>query len=516
MLKGIVLYCDGGNHGKNPGMIGYGIHGYTYQTCQDIVNYNDEYKYTQIGYVKLGEKETDEDIHDVSVMKKTDDKYQNVINGSMKVRVEPVKIFNKYSKVGIHDSNIGAELRAFRDSLDIIKKETTDEDIAVAHVYSDCKNVVSGFNDYLPQWSTNGFRKKDGNKVQYEDIWQDIHDQLSYIKSKDTEVKLHWIKGHDGHPGNEQADYLATIAASIGRKIGLGVIEDDSIQDYDLSQVDSKASIHPFLMTERFYFNPSRIEHHLKKIKNGKPVQYYLGELGSKVEDTFVGKEISDAALAVCSLQQSDVVLDRIMLEQARYLEDNDANTDCIVAGMLDHIAKSKVYPDLLANKDVLLKSPGYTRAEIKSLYGDQITLILDPPFLAMRTLSSFTLLEEMANYYLQDKFPGEIVDITELLYEESNKGKVQFKKAIGTDVKSIKAKINIGEIEKTVTLTFGIDLLERNVYKKLEKDIDKVVLLNWSEEDSLFMNYAVMTILKNHDWCIYQATYSSTYYKKR
>ena len=142
--------------------------------------------------------------------------------------------------------------------------------------------------------------------------------------------------------------------------------------------------------------------------------------------------------------------------------------------------------------------------------------MILDPPFLAMRTLSSFTLLEEMANYYLQDKFPGEIVDITDLLYEESNKGKVQFKKAIGTDVKSIKAKINIGEIEKTVTLTFGIDLLERNVYKKLEKDIDKVVLLNWSEEDSLFMNYAVMTVLKNHDWCIYQATYSSTYYKKR
>lgn len=74
-------------------------------------------------------------------------------------------------------------------------------------LYTDSKYVKDGIEQWLANWKARGWKTADKKPVKNIDLWMELENQLSK-----HEVKLHWIKGHAGHPENERADELARFA----------------------------------------------------------------------------------------------------------------------------------------------------------------------------------------------------------------------------------------------------------------------------------------------------------------
>lgn len=71
-------------------------------------------------------------------------------------------------------------------------------------VWTDSSYVQKGITEWISGWKKRQWRKADGKAVQNADLWQALDQQ-----SQRHQVSWHWVRGHNGHPGNEAADQLA-------------------------------------------------------------------------------------------------------------------------------------------------------------------------------------------------------------------------------------------------------------------------------------------------------------------
>ena len=71
-------------------------------------------------------------------------------------------------------------------------------------LYTDSTYVKDGITKWIHNWKRNGWRNAAKKPVKNADLWQTL-DELA----QDQDVTWHWVKGHDGDPGNERADQLA-------------------------------------------------------------------------------------------------------------------------------------------------------------------------------------------------------------------------------------------------------------------------------------------------------------------
>lgn len=72
---------------------------------------------------------------------------------------------------------------------------------------TDSQYVRQGITQWIHRWKSNGWRTSSKQPVKNMDLWQQL-DELT----KQHDVHWHWIKGHSGHPENEQVDQLANQA----------------------------------------------------------------------------------------------------------------------------------------------------------------------------------------------------------------------------------------------------------------------------------------------------------------
>mgnify|MGYP001763921936 CR=1 FL=1 len=72
---------------------------------------------------------------------------------------------------------------------------------------TDSKYVQQGITEWIAKWKQNGWRTSDKKAVKNQDLWEMLDEELGRHK-----VEFHWVKGHAGHPENEQADALAREA----------------------------------------------------------------------------------------------------------------------------------------------------------------------------------------------------------------------------------------------------------------------------------------------------------------
>ena len=73
-----------------------------------------------------------------------------------------------------------------------------------AILYSDSKYLVNGITLWMDGWARNSWRKKDKKPVMNDDLWREIHKLM-----QDISVEYRHVKGHSGHPENEECDLLA-------------------------------------------------------------------------------------------------------------------------------------------------------------------------------------------------------------------------------------------------------------------------------------------------------------------
>ncbi len=73
-------------------------------------------------------------------------------------------------------------------------------------LHTDSKYVMDGIRSWLPNWKKRGWKTAAKKPVKNKDLWQALDKAASR-----HDIRWVWVKGHDGNPGNEEADALANL-----------------------------------------------------------------------------------------------------------------------------------------------------------------------------------------------------------------------------------------------------------------------------------------------------------------
>ena len=73
-------------------------------------------------------------------------------------------------------------------------------------LHVDSQYVLKGMTEWLVGWKAKGWKTAAKQPVKNVDLWQRL-DHL--VSSAGHKIEWRWVRGHDGDPGNEQADVLA-------------------------------------------------------------------------------------------------------------------------------------------------------------------------------------------------------------------------------------------------------------------------------------------------------------------
>jgi ribonuclease HI len=73
---------------------------------------------------------------------------------------------------------------------------------------SDSKYIVDGMNSWVASWIARGWKRK-GGAIENLELWKE-----AVAAASRHEVQWRWVRGHNGQPQNEYADFLANRAAA--------------------------------------------------------------------------------------------------------------------------------------------------------------------------------------------------------------------------------------------------------------------------------------------------------------
>ena len=95
-------------------------------------------------------------------------------------------------------TNNRMELTAAIEALNALKGASS----VVLH--TDSKYVMGGIREWMPNWKKRGWKTSNKKPVKNKDLWQALDEAVTR-----HDIQWKWVKGHDGNPGNEEADELA-------------------------------------------------------------------------------------------------------------------------------------------------------------------------------------------------------------------------------------------------------------------------------------------------------------------
>ena len=101
-------------------------------------------------------------------------------------------------------TNNQMEMQAAIEALKYLKEENQPIDL-----YTDSNYLRQGITEWIFNWKKNNWRTASKKPVANKDLWIEISELSSVM-----DVNWHWVKGHDGDPGNERADYLANLGVN--------------------------------------------------------------------------------------------------------------------------------------------------------------------------------------------------------------------------------------------------------------------------------------------------------------
>ena len=101
-------------------------------------------------------------------------------------------------------TNIQMEMQAAIEALRYLRKKNQPIDL-----YTDSNYLRQGITEWIFNWKKNNWRTASKKPVANKDLWIEISELSSAM-----DVNWYWVKGHDGDPGNERADYLANLGVN--------------------------------------------------------------------------------------------------------------------------------------------------------------------------------------------------------------------------------------------------------------------------------------------------------------
>lgn len=101
-------------------------------------------------------------------------------------------------------TNNRMELTAVIEALRALKRPSRVE------LYTDSQYVQKGITEWLPNWKRRGWKTSSGTPVKNRDLWEMVDELVAH-----HQVQWHWVRGHAGHAGNEEADRLANLGVQM-------------------------------------------------------------------------------------------------------------------------------------------------------------------------------------------------------------------------------------------------------------------------------------------------------------
>jgi len=77
-------------------------------------------------------------------------------------------------------------------------------------ITSDSQYLLKGIEEWLPNWKKNGWKGSNKKIIKNLELWQLINKFLIRLEQLNIKINLEWVKGHNGHPMNEECDRLCT------------------------------------------------------------------------------------------------------------------------------------------------------------------------------------------------------------------------------------------------------------------------------------------------------------------
>jgi ribonuclease HI len=116
--------------------------------------------------------------------------------GSWAATLECNGQLKEISGVELDTTNNRMELQGAIQALKALNKP------CIVDLYTDSQYVQKGITEWISGW-----KSKNWKNVKNIDLWQEL-DTLT----TPHQIKWHWVRGHNGHAGNERVDELANLA----------------------------------------------------------------------------------------------------------------------------------------------------------------------------------------------------------------------------------------------------------------------------------------------------------------
>ena len=111
-------------------------------------------------------------------------------------------------KTGDHEKEIcGGELNTTNNRMELMAVIEALGSLTRACdvvVHTDSQYVQKGISEWIHGWKKRGWKTAAREPVKNADLWQALDAAQARHK-----VEWRWVRGHNGHPGNERADLLA-------------------------------------------------------------------------------------------------------------------------------------------------------------------------------------------------------------------------------------------------------------------------------------------------------------------
>lgn len=101
----------------------------------------------------------------------------------------------------------GGELDTTNNRMEIMAAIQALESLtkpASIEIVTDSQYVMKGITEWLPNWIKRNWKTSANKPVKNADLWQRLQSA-----SQQHTVSWSWVRGHQGHEGNERADFLA-------------------------------------------------------------------------------------------------------------------------------------------------------------------------------------------------------------------------------------------------------------------------------------------------------------------
>lgn len=475
---GLVIHTDGSAR-PNPGFIGWGFHGYTYNEAAPKKGAgHPTHIPTAHGYILKSAK------------------------NEKNPEVTPLVYLDAYGCRTLPGTNNTAELLALSDAL----VKAKDFKIKTLTIKTDSEYVRKGLTEWSPGWIRRNWIRDDGSAVPNQYHWKDVLSKITDLKTEGVQFNIDWVKAHSTVVGNNMADTLAlvgTLRSTSGNE--RNECKSTLAQGYWKTDIDR----HPFIANRRMYFSTLKASH--------VPGEYYLGEHGK--DDEMLGKRISDGTYSCVQLAEPNPVMEFIRTVQSEHAVEYDT----LVMVRLDALFKPSTYGQIQDYDHAAVLRPIKSRLDLFTLEEEPLTKELKPQRIAMRAIESISFLKQILEKYKTKELGGIVLtDITDVLYEKTIKTKKKeeivemnlrnnFTVGVSALPVKVKAPTKNGPLELDTILTFGVDILDRNALKRLESKNPIVNVAVWQEAPDV---YRYATIIESEgSYGVWAGFYSNMIY---